>query len=162
MRQTLDQRWTSPRGMEEAQSSRQNQDRLSPTTPIAVGLSLSYLWGRRRGGIVSSRTTQELCLKIILSLPCVSQHSQDNALSLHLFCIFPPLRTWMQSMWARKKISCPFDLFFLFRATPTAYGSSQARDQSRAAAAGQCHIHSNTGSEPHLQPTPQVAAMPDP
>ena len=32
----------------------------------------------------------------------------------------------------------------------------------RAAAAGLSHSHSNTGSEPHLLPTPQLTAMPDP
>ena len=32
----------------------------------------------------------------------------------------------------------------------------------RAAAASLPHSHSNTGSEQHLQPTPQLMAMPDP
>ena len=36
-----------------------------------------------------------------------------------------------------------FFFFGLFRAVPTAYGSSQARSQSRAAAASLCHSHSN-------------------
>ena len=49
-------------------------------------------------------------------------------------------------------------LFFHLRATSVAYVSSQARDQIRATAAG----HSNTGPEPHLQPTPQLTPMPDP
>ena len=49
---------------------------------------------------------------------------------------------------------------FLFRAAPAACGSSQARGQSGAAAAGLSH--NNKGSEPHLQPTPQLMAMPDP
>ena len=31
-----------------------------------------------------------------------------------------------------------------------------------ATAAGLHHSHSNTGSEPHLQPTPQLTAVPDP
>jgi len=53
-------------------------------------------------------------------------------------------------------------LFLLFRATRAAYGSSQARGQSGAAAASLCHSHCNAGSEPHLQPTPQLTAMPDP
>ena len=44
----------------------------------------------------------------------------------------------------------------LFRATPTAYGGSQARGQIGAVTAGLCHSHSNTGSEPHLWPTPQL------
>ena len=52
-------------------------------------------------------------------------------------------------------------LFFLFRATPTAYGSSQARGLIGAAASGLHHSHSNMGSEPHLRPTPQLRAMPD-
>ena len=52
--------------------------------------------------------------------------------------------------------------FVLFRATPMAYASSQARGPTGAAVAGLCHSHSNAGSEPHLQPTPQLMAMPDP
>ena len=52
--------------------------------------------------------------------------------------------------------------FCLFKAAPTAYGGSQARGQIGATAAGLCHSHSNTGSEQHLQPTPQLMAMPDP
>ena len=40
----------------------------------------------------------------------------------------------------------------LFRATPAAYGGSQARGRVGAVAAGLCH--SNKGSEPHLRPTP--------
>ena len=50
-------------------------------------------------------------------------------------------------------------LHFFF---PAAYGGSQARSQSRAEAAGLGHSHSKAGSEPHLQPTPQLMAMPDP
>ena len=43
-----------------------------------------------------------------------------------------------------------FLVFFLFfRATPVAYGGSQARGPIRAAAAGQCHSHSHTGSLIH-------------
>ena len=40
--------------------------------------------------------------------------------------------------------------FFNFRATPTAYGVSQARGLIGATAAGLHHSHSNAGSEPHL------------
>ena len=43
-----------------------------------------------------------------------------------------------------------------------AYGSSQARDQIGATAAGLYLHYSNTGSEPRLGPTPQLLAMPDP
>ena len=44
---------------------------------------------------------------------------------------------------------CFFVSFCLFRATPTAYGSSQARGQIVAVAASLHHSHSNAGSEPH-------------
>ena len=53
-------------------------------------------------------------------------------------------------------------LFCLFRATPVAYGGSQARGQIRATASSLYHSHSNAGSEPHLQPPPQLMATPDP
>ena len=52
-------------------------------------------------------------------------------------------------------------IFFFFdfpRAASAAYGGSQARGLIRAAAAGLCQSHSNTGSEPSLQPTPQLTA----
>ena len=43
-----------------------------------------------------------------------------------------------------------------------AYGGSQARGQIGAIAEGLHHSHSNTRSEPHLEPTPQLAATLDP
>ena len=49
-----------------------------------------------------------------------------------------------------------------FRAAPAAYGGSQARGQIGATAAGLSQSHSNARSEPHLRPTPQLMAMPDP
>ena len=61
-----------------------------------------------------------------------------------------------------------FFVFLSFRATPTAYEGSQARGRIGAAASGLSHSHSNsnsnsnTGSEPCLQPTPQLTATPDP
>ena len=55
-----------------------------------------------------------------------------------------------------------FVLFFLFRAAPGTYGSSWARDWIRAASANLHHSQSSEGSELHLQPTLQPAAMPDP
>ena len=51
---------------------------------------------------------------------------------------------------------------YLFRATPVACESSQARGQIGAAAAGLHQSHSNTGSELCLQPIPQLRAMLDP
>ena len=38
-------------------------------------------------------------------------------------------------------------VFSVLRATPVAYGGSQAMSQIRATAAGLCHSHSNTGSK---------------
>ena len=55
-----------------------------------------------------------------------------------------------------------FFFFFFFRAAPLAYGGSQARGRIGAADAGLHHSHSNTKSELHLQPTPQLTATPDP
>ena len=46
-------------------------------------------------------------------------------------------------------------------AAPVAYGGSQARGQIGAVATGLCQSHSNAGSEPRLQPTPQLTATPD-
>ena len=43
-----------------------------------------------------------------------------------------------------------------------AYGGSRARGLIGAVAAGLHHSHSHVGSEPHLRPTPQLQAMPDP
>ena len=48
-----------------------------------------------------------------------------------------------------------FYFIWLFRATPLAHGSSQARGQIGAIAAGLYHSHSNSRSMPHLQPAPQ-------
>ena len=52
-------------------------------------------------------------------------------------------------------IFCPFAVSW---ATPAAYGGSQARGRIRPVAAGLHHSHSNTGSELHLWPTPQLTA----
>ena len=52
-----------------------------------------------------------------------------------------------------------FIYLLLFRATPMAHGSSQARDQTGAAAAGLCHGHSSVGSKLHL---PRQCWIPDP
>ena len=43
-----------------------------------------------------------------------------------------------------------------------AYGSSWARGQIGATAAGLLHSHNNVGSKQHLQPKPQLMATPNP
>ena len=53
-------------------------------------------------------------------------------------------------------------IYLLFRATPAAYGRFQARGLIRATAASLCPSHSNAGSKPRLQPTPQLTAAPAP
>ena len=53
-------------------------------------------------------------------------------------------------------LSYLFIHFYPFRATPSAYGGSQARGHIGATAASLHHSHSNTRSEPHLRPTPQL------
>ena len=54
-----------------------------------------------------------------------------------------------------------FIYFRLLRATPGAYGGSQARGPIGAVAAGLRQSHSNEESEPRLRPTPQLMAMLD-
>ena len=56
-------------------------------------------------------------------------------------------------------------IFFFFllafsRATPEAYGGSQAQGLIGAVAAGHSHSHSNAGSEPRLRSAPQLTATP--
>ena len=80
----------------------------------------------------------------------------------------------MQCLWGREigvgKLRCkPSSLIFLFFfvfllflwAAPAAYGGSQARGRIGAVATGLRQSHSNAGSEPSLQPTPQLMATPD-
>ena len=55
-----------------------------------------------------------------------------------------------------------FCLFAISWAAPMAYGGSQARSQIGAVATGLRQSHSNAGSEPPLQPTPQLMATLDP
>ena len=67
----------------------------------------------------------------------------------------------------KKENKLNLDLFIylltlIFRASPAAYGSSQAKGQIVPAAVCPCHSHSNAGSEPHLRPTPQLTATLDP
>ena len=55
-----------------------------------------------------------------------------------------------------------FFFFGLFRATPMAYGNSQAWGQIGTAAASLHHSHNKEGSELRLQPAPQLTATSDP
>ena len=53
-------------------------------------------------------------------------------------------------------------VFCVLRAASAAYGGSHARGLIGAVAASLHQNHSNTGSELHLQPTPQLMAMLNP
>ena len=54
-------------------------------------------------------------------------------------------------------------VFFAFpRAAPVAYEGSQAKGPIGAVATGLRQSHSNAGSEPRLQPTPQLMVTLDP
>ena len=53
-----------------------------------------------------------------------------------------------------------FFFFAISRATPVAYGDSQARGLIRAVAASLRQSHSNAGSELRLRTTPQLTATP--
>ena len=55
-----------------------------------------------------------------------------------------------------------FIFAFFFTAILTAYGGSQDRDPTGAAAAGLCQSHSNARSQLHLRPTPQLMTTLDP
>ena len=56
--------------------------------------------------------------------------------------------------------ACLFAFFFFLRASPAAYGGSQARGQIGAAVAGLKHSHSNTGSLHPLNKTRNRACLP--
>ena len=63
-----------------------------------------------------------------------------------------PLLTREKHQHLSKKKKRERDYYSLFRAAPTAHGSSQARDGIGAVAASLCHSHSNVGSDPCLDP----------
>ena len=53
------------------------------------------------------------------------------------------------------------NFFLLFRGTPAAYESAQAKDEFRAVATSQCHSPSNSRSKPSLRTAPQLTAKLD-
>ena len=65
---------------------------------------------------------------------------------VHSFVIFQFLTTCLcyYHTFQKDQLSLEGILFCLFRATPVAYGVSQARGRIRATAVGLCHSHSNT------------------
>ena len=84
--------------------------------------------------------------------------------SWHLTVAVPP-DPRKGPLWKGQAFSSSYSIrrfVCLFRATPSAYGSSQARGPIGAVVTGQHHSNSNARSEPRLQPKPHLRAMPDP
>ena len=82
-----------------------------------------------------------------------------------------PLPPWYLIFWSAIFLLLSFCLFVVVVvvvvvaiswAAPAAYGGSQAKGLIGVVATGLCQSHSHTGSEAHLQPTPQLMATPDP
>ena len=69
-------------------------------------------------------------------------------------------RNWLEKLHCILVCVCVC-LFAISRAAPAAYGGSQPRGRIGAVATGLRQSHSNVGSEPRLQPTPQLTATPD-
>ena len=61
---------------------------------------------------------------------------------------------------------CTIFFFFVFlpflRLLPAAYGGSQARSLIGVVVTSLCHSRSYAGSQPYMQPTPQLIATPNP
>ena len=76
-------------------------------------------------------------------LPDLTHHTRQNGRIVPKCCL--PAITWQQATGKKSNSHLIFYyLFFLFRVTPVAYGSFQARGQIGAAAASLHYSHSNT------------------
>ena len=73
-------------------------------------------------------------------------------------------RNWLQKAMGEFEGVMERSFCLFFRASPAAYGGSQARGQIGATAAdhSRSHSHSNAVSGPRLWPIPHLTAMPDP
>jgi len=100
-----------------------------------------------------------------LGIECDLRHNCSNARSLT-----NRARPGIKPMPPQQLKPLQLDFFFFFfffffvfsRAALAAYGGSHARGLIGAIASGLHHSHSNSGSEPLLQPTLQLMAIPDP
>ena len=117
---------------------------LSPSMSQYLALFIvSFSWSEVEGPVGISSNAVRVCVFISL-------------------CIIRPVVA--MTLFSRCFLSSGFFclLFLLLWVALVAYGGSQTWGLIRATAAGPCHSHSNEGSEPRLQPTPQLSAMLDP
>ena len=100
----------------------------------------------------------------------VNEHSLSNFYSvsftaLLLIAALPTCGRCLKNMCLIRNgqmgFFCCCCLFAISWAAPAANGGSQARGRIGAVVTGLCQSHSNTGSELHLQPTPQLMATLD-
>uniref|UniRef100_A0A8D0N9X0 Uncharacterized protein n=1 Tax=Sus scrofa TaxID=9823 RepID=A0A8D0N9X0_PIG len=108
---------------------------------------------------------------VLIYISLIIRGIEHFFMCLLAICIFlgeMPIQVPMEK-WAKDlNRHFPIEAFFFWSffaiswAAPAAYGSSQARDRIGAVATGLHQSHSNAGSKPRLQPTPQLTAMPDP
>ena len=126
---------------------------------MGQGLNLSHSFDLHH----SCSNIRSLTHCATVGTPKYNLTSSDFGVSSLFFCIQGECLTYLILVPAQELYSFFFFSFSfcLFRAAPLAYGSSQARGES-AAAASLCHSHSNTRSEPCLRPTPQLTATRDP
>ena len=125
---------------------------------IPVGIKLLYV----SKVILSSRELLKMKFPGFSFLVSLIQCSSVGHRNLWFLTSMPSdsdARVWKTTLWETLN-PCSFLLplflsFLLFRATPMAYESSQARGQIRAMAA-------TATQDLHLRPTLQLRAMPDP
>ena len=99
---------------------------------------------------------------------CLSKSSLSELLELTLDSLARPSRPWIICSELDALLHLIFLSFsiYTFQAGPGphlfTYFSFLSLGQIGAVAASLCHSHSNVGSEPQLQPTPQLTVTPDP
>ena len=116
-------------------------------------------------------STEAEALSVVVSLKLLVQCQTYSKLIIHAFLQMKRnSMLHINQMWTRQKLRGFFCFilflrqffYFLFTATAAAYASFQARGWIGAVAASLHHCHGSARSKPHLQPTAQLVAMPDP